>query len=171
MWSSIECAYLEGENITCAQCSWSGPCAYKFIGVTPPCTSQTAQTGYDRPGADIKTLMLPGTDWEACSDVCCNDDSCAGWVFVANFTGSFMDCTPLSNCCFLKGSNVQPVPSQVRNIVTGARNGRIPTASPTIGIRSAVPLGGLGAGALELRADGTFHEVGILVCEVPSPAG
>lgn len=35
-------------------------------------------------------------------------------------------------------------------------------------MRSAVPLGGLGAGALELRADGTFHEVTI---QNGSPAG
>ena len=39
---------------------------------------------------------------------------------------------------------------------------------PPLGLRSAVPLGGLGAGALELRGDGTVHEVTIVN---QSPAG
>ena len=34
----------------------------------------------------------------------------------------------------------------------------LPEMHPPIGMRSAVPLGGLGAGTLELRADGSFHD-------------
>ena len=39
---------------------------------------------------------------------------------------------------------------------------------PPLGLRSAVPLGGVGAGALELRGDGSFHDVTIIN---QSPAG
>ena len=41
-------------------------------------------------------------------------------------------------------------------------------APPPLGLRSAVPLGGVGAGALELRGDGTVHSVTIVN---QSPAG
>eukprot|EP00048_Salpingoeca_helianthica_P016203 m.230998 g.230998 ORF g.230998 m.230998 type:complete len:1044 (-) comp18208_c0_seq1:66-3197(-) len=162
LWSSIECAYLEGENISCAQCGWGGPCSYKFVGepIVADCENETALPGYDRSGSDMQTFMLPGTQWEACRDKCCEEDRCAGWVFVANFTETFMDCKAPSNCCFLKSNDVTPTPSGVRGIFTGGRE-HGPLSHPPLGIRSAVPLGGLGAGALELRADGTFHEVTI----------
>lgn len=73
---------------------------------------------------------------------------------------NYFTCKPGDHCCYLKGSNVDPKPSGLPRITTGSMNR--PTLhgkTPELGIRSAVPLGGLGTGALELRGDGTFHEV------------
>ena len=50
---------------------------------------------------------------------------------------------------------------------SGPANATFP-APPPLGLRSAVPLGGVGAGAFELRGDGTIHSVTIVN---QSPAG
>jgi len=68
----------------------------------------------------------------------------------------------------LKGG--APAPSPLAGIQSGLVNRTFPSRGsvPPLGMRSAVPLGGLGAGAIELRADGTFHEATIIN---QSPAG
>jgi hypothetical protein len=38
-WLPIECMYLEAENVTCSQCSWAGPCSYKYIVDSVPGTA------------------------------------------------------------------------------------------------------------------------------------
>jgi non-lysosomal glucosylceramidase len=42
--------------------------------------------------------------------------------------------------------------------VVAVSDGKRQFAAPPVGMRSAVPLGGLGAGTIELRADGSFHD-------------
>ena len=69
----------------------------------------------------------------------------------------------LVNCYYLEAENVTrgapPLhgwgqgPCQIPYLDTDA------SKIPPTGVRDSVPLGGLGAGGFELRADGTFHEV------------
>ena len=61
-----------------------------------------------------------------------------------------------------------PSPISNQDYCTSGIVGRKKSRSPPPGMRSAVPLGGLGAGSFELRADGTFHEWTI---ENQSPGG
>jgi len=73
-------------------------------------------------------------------------------------------------CCYLKTQAPALTPSGLPGITSGARPEGPPAAvlPPPSGMRSAVPLGGVGAGSFELRADGTVHEWTV---HEASPAG
>lgn len=76
-------------------------------------------------------------------------------------------CSTGDHCCYLK--SVVPDEKAFPGLVNGVMDRPPVNASPPpLGMRSAVPLGGLGAGAVELRGDGTFHEWTIMN---GSPAG
>lgn len=171
----VDCYYLEIENVTCVDCSWGGSCDLQTLGGTPPpstCSaSSPAHEGFDRPGSDFATASA--ANFSACSDRCCGDADCVAWVFVAEYQGaSDQNCVHGSGCCWLKGS--VPAESPYPNYPGGLWSGTAtqlppaPIVVPPTGIRNAVPIGGLGAGTLELRGDGTFHEITI---HSASPAG
>lgn len=153
----------EGENITCQQCGWGGGCEYKYLAdSTPagPCNASSPQPGTDRAGSDKNTIVLQSDDYSVCEKACCDDDMCFGWVYVPHAPSPFLSCKTNDHCCYLKNSIVSPTSSSLPGITSGQMNRPQPHhAAPSLGIRSAVPMGGLGAGALELRGDGTFHEV------------
>lgn len=71
-----------------------------------------------------------------------------------------------SYCCWLKSA--VPTPLRDSEHCTSGIVHRESTKHPPSGMRSAVPLGGLGTGSFELRADGTIHEWTI---ENQSPGG
>lgn len=74
--------------------------------------------------------------------------------------------SPGSFCCWLKSAI--PTPIRDSEHCTSGIVHRESTKHPPSGMRSAVPLGGLGTGSFELRADGTIHEWTI---ENQSPGG
>ena len=69
-------------------------------------------------------------------------------------------------CCFLKPLGLPPyVASPIRSMVAGVVTGGVPppppltdVVDPPSGMRSAVPLGGISCGAVELRGDGSLRE-------------
>ena len=65
-------------------------------------------------------------------------------------------CVSGTFCCWLKSAVPTPITNQ--DYCTSGITGRKDTRHPPAGMRSAVPLGGMGTGSFELRADGTFHE-------------
>ena len=75
-------------------------------------------------------------------------------------------CVSGTFCCWLKSAVPTPITNQ--DYCTSGIAGRKDTRHPPAGMRSAVPLGGMGTGSFELRADGTFHEWTI---ENQSPGG
>lgn len=174
---SVSCYYLEVENVSCTSCSWGGKCQLQTLQVGPPpptasCLNRSsAQANVDRPGGDMSSA--PATSYDACSDRCCADSSCLGWVYVTTLQSKTDEdeCKSGGPCCWLKGELTPPNPiSYPGGLWSGSTSQPPPppvTVPPT-GIRDAVPVGGLGAGTLELRGDGTFHEITI---HSASPAG
>lgn len=172
----VECLYLEPENVTCAQCSWyeGGSCPLLSLAASSPpppsdCNTSTPATGYDLPGGDSQAAPITG-GFEACGQRCCDSALCtAGWVWVPSAPADFMACKAGQECCYMKGASGTPEKSSVAGIVSATvTKAAQPMLPPPLGLRSAVPLGGVGAGALELRGDGSIHEVTI---QNQSPGG
>jgi hypothetical protein len=170
----VPCFYLETENVTCEDCSWgvSGTCSLLTLGAQPPdvCTSQTPPAkGVDMAGSDIESS--PQGDEAGCAAHCCATAGCVAWTAVAAIEATAGACIAGGPCCWLKSSAPPAFNSSYPGGIWSGNVTRPPspnvTAPPT-GVRNAVPLGGLGAGALELRGDGTFHE---LTFHGASPAG
>ena len=173
---ALQCYYLEVENVTCTSCSWGGACAVQTLlpaGSSPPskgCSAQSpAAPNVDRPGGDMSSA--PSASFDTCAATCCANAGCVAWVFVTRLQAGQEDqCVTNGTCCWLKGS----VPAQSPlNYPGGIWSGTVtqPATSdvvPPTGIRNAVPVGGLGAGTMELRGDGTFHE---LTFHSASPGG
>lgn len=174
-YGAVNCAYLEPENVSFAPAQgigWTegGACPYLYVAASPApapaeCNS-TVHAGFDRPGGDYGTTQAPQTATD-CAAACCADRRCAAWAFAAAApAGQEPSCIAGKPCCYLKAS----VNAEVAT--PGVDSGLVPppppAGTPPYGLRSAVPLGGVGAGAFELRADGTFHEVTI---QNGSPAG
>ena len=88
----------------------------------------------------------------------CYDDRSKWFFQFIIATGSY--------CCWLKSA--VPTPLRDSEHCTSGIVHRESTKHPPSGMRSAVPLGGLGTGSFELRADGTIHEWTI---ENQSPGG
>lgn len=167
-WGHVSCLYLEPQNVSCAKCSWgqSGSCALLSLATpTPPpssCNVSAPSPGTDRPGGDLQATPMP-SGLAGCQAACCAADGCVGYVFVPSAPGDFMGCAKGQPCCYLKGAAVDPVNSTIPGIVSGAV-ARPPGViiAPPLGARNAVPLGGVGAGSVELRGDGRFAEVTIV---------
>jgi hypothetical protein len=101
----------------------------------------------------------PAESQDACAAFCCNTPFCVAWVYASAAPAAFGSCVAGGHCCYPKSSVTAetPNPILVNGLVTPApyNDSRTP---PALGVRSAIPLGGLGAGSFELRGDGTFHE-------------
>ena len=176
----VPCFYLETETVPCAACSWGGPCALQVVGSAAPqppnCTSQAPpEPATDRPGADLSSDTVAGGP-PACAARCCASPSCNAWTYVATWQGTGggagSTCEKNGPCCWLKAGAPAAVPSP--SYPGGIWSGLVtqppapPQVVPPTGLRNAVPSGGLGAGTLELRGDGSFHE---LTFHSASPAG
>ena len=182
----VDCLYLEPENVTRARDVWAvsnrfgvpqkGPCTFVFslTGTAPPipnCTAEDVTPGMDRPGADYAAVPTYTTYLE-CESACCNDAHCASWAFLPKASGPYLGCHDVTQpCCYLKTASPPPKPRpDLPGLVSGARPSAppAPVAFPPSGMRSAVPLGGLGTGSFEIRGDGTVHE---WTLHQASPAG
>ncbi len=179
--------YLEKENVSCTQCSWGGNKGEHLFLVPSPsppdpksqCVALNTTPGVDISGHDLKNMQGGVTTSADCLRVCCDTPGCDGTVFLPK-TGHSTNaaCTNASRpCCFLKtGSALAPrgrsqIPGIVASGVKGPNSGAFDFAAataPPSGIRSAVPLGGISAGSVELRGDGSFTEWSI---QNQSPAG
>ena len=179
----VPCFYLETEEVKCTSCSWGGPCALLVMGSAAPPSTCAAQgppePKTDRPGADLSSAPIDGGA-PACAARCCAEADCTAWTYVATWQGVAAgappppyaaDCVQGGPCCWLKSGAPPPVPT---NYPGGITSGLVtqppppPVVVPPTGVRNAVPSGGLGAGTLELRGDGSFHE---LTFHSASPAG
>jgi non-lysosomal glucosylceramidase len=182
---AVDCLYLEPENVTLATDTWAvssrlnvpqqGPCIYLYqlngSAPAPPACNASSQTpGLDRPGYDYQsTPSYPSPS--TCEAACCGNTACAAWVWVPNAPGPYMGCKDTNQpCCYLKSASPAPTNSTIPGIVSGERptGPPAPVVAPPVGMRSSVPLGGIGAGSFELRADGTVHE---FTAHEASPAG
>ena len=174
-WAYHGVLYGELENITTANAWWGASGSFPFLyqrdNTTVPseCRPSTQYPGEDMPGGDLMTLVLSSPSPTLCAAACCAQEGCVAYT-VAVAPTVFMDCKAGDACCYLKGSVPEHHPSTDRNISSGVV---VPASSPYTlhppsGMRSAVPVGGVAAGSVELRGDGTFHEVTIVN---QSPAG
>ena len=119
------------------------------------CNAEAPVKG-DRPGGDLATFVLPSLNASLCASYCCSTPSCVGYVMDVS-PGPFMTCKAGDPCCFLKAqlTDIQPGDAVVNAAVTQPQ---VNTEHPPVGIRSAVPLGGVSCGSVELRGDGRFYE-------------
>ena len=173
------CSYLEPENVTVAPAQGIGwteggscPLLYACGGAncSGACEIAPAHPDFDRAGGDYRAFQLPQTPLgAACAAQCCAEVSCAAWAYTdAAPAGQAPSCAAGAPCCYLKAAvhPETPAPGVVCGVVERAPAPGL--TAPPMGLRSAAPLGGVGAGALELRGDGSVHEVTIVN---QSPAG
>ena len=165
----IPVQYLEKENVSSAVSSWGGGGGFPYLYLTnasSPAYNCSALgpilQNTDMPGGDMDTLVLPaGQGAVQCQAACCATSGCVGFTFSPSAPAVFGNCAVGSLCCYLKGSSVPTQSSAGLTSGTVTPGPAVQAATPPHGMRSAVPLGGLAAGNMELRADGTFHEVTI----------
>ena len=176
--------YLEAENVSCTSCVWSDGGAYyvphpymwKVNGSSASATATAVAPPQwvPLPAFDFTAapIVMSGTENIQPTEAAC-EASCAA-IATCN-VGLWLSGTVRHGECWLS-TNEAAVP---RKDFCGAHLGQTcasfrrksftvpPTPAPSpyytgvapaLGMRSAVPLGGIGAGSLELRGDGTLHE-------------
>jgi hypothetical protein len=173
--ADVPCGYLEPENVTTPEFSWAqrGKCPFTFTtnrsqdSPSPPppaCGLQgSLMPKMDLADSNLASVMVgAGSEASACLPLCCNNSACSAFVFAPRSPNALGGCHRGKPCCYLKGHGVgAPRPSSIPGIVAAKVSGRSQDRDlipPALGIRSAVPLGGIGAGSLELRGDGTLQQ-------------
>ncbi len=159
--------YLEPYNVSRidgqgANRSWSSgspfPYLYKIdpsINVT--CKKTSTMKGDDLGGGDLKQVVLDRDDYTLCATSCCDDPVCQAFTY-ATAPRDFGECKKGDFCCYIKGGKPEARPSEIPGMVSGYVGRTDNTEAPPSGMRSAVPLGGISTGAVELRGDGSLHE-------------
>eukprot|EP01043_Picozoa_sp_COSAG02_P048866 COSAG02_NODE_4850_length_4905_cov_6.344985_1_plen_1001_part_00 len=173
--ADVPCGYLEPENVTTPEFSWASrqKCGFPFVnnhshGHTPPASCKldgAIQPEMDSHSDDLQQVVPPSADAEACLPLCCSNEGCVAFVFSPKAPKGMGACKADGPCCYLKSRQAEPTHSGLPGISYGKIAGRgggseIPAGlvPPPLGIRSAVPLGGIGAGSMELRGDGTLQQ-------------
>ena len=136
----------------------------------PTCATANATRHMDTTGGGATSGAGPADSWEACRAKCCADSTCGTYTYV---NGSK---APNYKWCYLRNLHSTLAPSTdcaasnpTYDCYSGERPGRPPPAPPPApppppvvdppsGMRSAIPLGGISCGAVELRGDGSLHE-------------
>ena len=166
--------YLEAENVSCTGCVWSDggkyfvphPYLFKDVRPGPPAPPLTwhelSALDWNDPNAVVKqggSNLQPSED--ACKASCEAMPACS--------VGLWLNGTIRHGECWLASERA----AEARTDFCGAAPGQsciaferegAPTPgvydvdAPASGVRSAVPLGGLGTGSVELRGDGSLHE-------------
>ena len=113
----------------------------------------TIQNNTDFPGDDYFHFSNC-SDYETCSNRCENDAKCKAWVFDGNAKGCWLKSAVPARVA--KQGDVSGCKDGVFEINCGNWNGSL--ATPPSGMRSAVPMGSLGGGSIELRADGRLSD-------------
>lgn len=131
------------------------------------CGVQKTYPGMDMPGGDITQVVLQvGPSDNAtmlCANECCNNKMCAAFTYTVA-PSDFGQCKAGDDCCYLKSAPQSPVARSFPGLVSGVVTTTPPPApankpvTPPSGLRSAIPLGGISTGSVELRGDGRFHE-------------
>ena len=153
--------YLEPENMTRAQWAWAdmGSVPYVFnqeVLKRDDCTLGSVFQNTDLPGSDVSQAAgLASVD--ECAQTCCHLPACMAWTYAASAPRTFGKCVAGKPCCYMKSAagTHQASSGLVSGVVASRLTIGAESAPPT-GIRTAPPLGGLGAGTLELRADGSM---------------
>ncbi|CAF0731261.1 unnamed protein product [Adineta steineri] len=153
--------YTEPENVTRERFAWVEEIARPYLYQRDPtkplqCDSNPLLSATDLPGADFLSIIPSSADPSLCHTLCCNYMSCAAWSYAASSPVDFNDCKKGQPCCYLK--TYVPKSLDNPNIISAIMNRTFPYNHPPTGLRSAVPLGGITTGSIELRGDGTFHE-------------
>lgn len=173
-WKPERGGYLECQNCTKAQYAWAENGPYiNFLfkkNSTGQCIVGKIQEGKDMHGGDL--IAFPMTQPDAsptlCGNYCCANVSCAAFVYSIS-PSDFGGCKKGDKCCYLKSHIGTISPSTASQIAVGIVNRSFDSwVPPPSGMRSSVPLGGLGAGSFEIRGDGSIHEWTIVN---QSPAG
>lgn len=169
--------YTEPQNVSFVEHSWVTKTysPYFYLYEKPKkyekCKPSAWMNGTDMRGSvflSFEVKSLHGSTMEnnakICEKYCCKEPRCAAWVLRLQSEGT-SNCPQNSYCCWLKTDIPKPEPHD--ECVSGIVH-RDHYKHPPAGMRSAVPLGALGTGSFEMRADGTFHEWTI---ENQSPGG
>ena len=160
--------YAEPENVTRTEYAWAD--TGTTLELFTPAMAGTPDKQYpasDLPGSDL--AQVAGVDEAGCKEACGLNIVCKAWVYQPFHTGAdFGVCKKGAACCFLKSAI--PVPTPAKNLTAGTLLPRSfgPAAHPSVGVRTAPPLGGVAAGTVEMRADGSFTA---WTMENNSPAG
>lgn len=158
------CIEIETPNVTAAPsfwgvgttCTWT----YKVPDRNQSCaTALSPSYGVQILGGDYIGLYQEVDDASLCMAACCDDPFCTAYSYTSMSLTNMWTCMQNQPCCYLKSLNSGSTvagPQWTSGIIV--RNASRAPEHPALGIRSAVPLGGLGAGNVELRADGTLQE-------------
>ena len=128
-------------------------------GPQPTCKATIIGHNIDVPNNDAGSVR--GGNLTSCTAACCASSSCAGALFEPVSPVNFGDCVVGEPCCFLKtrvGSTKPLKPPTTGTAFSVPAKPQPNLKHPPQGIRSSPALGGLGAGSVELRADGSFRE-------------
>ena len=173
--------YVYGGEALLATGSWNtGPLHYLFRRDDPgasaePCnTSSTVKTDGNIPGGDLREAEA--ISWSACAVACEAEPRCQGWTF---------DCCnnsrPGSAGCYLKstissigtfhgdyaGCSLRGIAASASACCASHARTNVRYSVPPHGMRSAVALGPVGGGSLELRADGRLADWRLLNNQPP----
>jgi hypothetical protein len=169
--------YLEKYNISGG--GWGAGGAFPYLWKKKAAvTSSTCKVSATHPGMDMIGSDLvhgPSASVTACGNQCCAHAGCGGFAYItreADPQACGNTTAGLPGCCFLKPIKLPPLRNStlktiVAGIVAGAKPAPPPPSpppplgpveDPPSGMRSAVPLGGISCGAVELRGDGSLHE-------------
>lgn len=114
------------------------------------------------PGNDLRAYIPSPASLATCIAACCaSTEGCGALVYEPSSDSAFMACLVGQPCCYLKTAPGLPVPKHVTGGIFAVNVSAPPPPAvlpPPLGVRSAVPLGGVGAGSVELRGDGSLHE-------------
>ena len=137
----------------------------------PACNSTLIGNNVDLPGNDLDSVPLSthNASVETCSAICCATSGCKAFLYESISTVNFNKCVKGVPCCFLKSRTSKPRNKTVpgTTIVAGVVSANSNLASPPSGMRSSVPLGPLGEGSVELRADGRLADWGTIFNNAP----
>eukprot|EP01064_Diplonema_japonicum_P033222 TRINITY_DN64_c1_g1_i1.p1 TRINITY_DN64_c1_g1~~TRINITY_DN64_c1_g1_i1.p1 ORF type:complete len:987 (+),score=326.97 TRINITY_DN64_c1_g1_i1:66-3026(+) len=161
--------YWEPENVTRSRYAWAdlGTVPMPYTTLAEQCESLGPLVqGTDREGGDYRQVV--NTTLEGCQKTCCDEASCQSFVYASASPSSFGSCVEGKPCCFLKAAVPDTKPSPGLTSGTVSRKPLGKDQAPPPGVRSAPPLGGLAAGTMELRGDGTLTA---WTTENNSPAG
>ncbi|CAF1517484.1 unnamed protein product, partial [Didymodactylos carnosus] len=153
--------YTEPENVTQAKFAWVQENVRPYLYQMDPsktlqCDSNPLLSETDLPGGDFLSLIPSLADPSHCNTLCCTYMSCVSWSYTSSAPSDFNDCHENEPCCYLKSYITES--SHNSTIISAIMNRTFPYNHPPSGLRSAVPLGGITTGSIELRGDGTFHD-------------
>ena len=155
--------YGETENVSTSQTWWGQsdefPILYENDGVDGndrQCELLERWHGGELSGRKLKSKVMRSDEVTAekdCIRWCCDTAACKAWSLRRSSPASF-------NCHLQPNIGRRTAAQSDDRVVSGSISARRDGLGvhPPSGLRSAVPLGGVAAGGVELRGDGSFHE-------------